>query len=66
MRYQRGEIDGALLMLFVVFSSWGAWFTFVMACAQAHRWVLMAVGAVLSPIGILGGFGLWLDLGEAG
>ena len=36
-----------------------AWVTHIVYCFTTHAWLLLLAGAVLFPIGIVHGFGLW-------
>ncbi len=39
-----------------------AWVTHVIATIHAAQWVLLVVGALFAPIGVIHGFGLWFGL----
>jgi len=39
-----------------------AWITHVITCIQTEQWVLLIVGALLAPIGVIHGWGLWLGI----
>jgi hypothetical protein len=36
-----------------------AWFTHIFDCLITHSWGLLIAGALLFPIGIIHGFGVW-------
>lgn len=37
-----------------------AWFTHVITCLSASAWGILVAGAIMFPIGIIHGFGIWL------
>ena len=39
-----------------------AWFTHVVACLMASKYVLLLAGAVIFPVGIIHGVGLWFGV----
>lgn len=45
---------GALVIAF-----FGAWLTHIVTCISSSLWGLLIAGAVLFPIGIIHGFGIW-------
>lgn len=40
----------------------GGWLTHVITCLQDGAWGYLIAGALLIPIGILHGFGIWLGI----
>ena len=51
-----------LLWTFVAATGTAAWLTHVVVCLWAGKWVLLLVGAVLFPAGMVHGIGFWLDV----
>ncbi len=39
-----------------------AWFTHVVACLIASKYVLLLAGAFIFPVGIIHGIGLWFGI----
>lgn len=39
-----------------------AWLTHVVTCIQTEKWLFLIAGAIMFPIGILHGFGLWIGV----
>jgi hypothetical protein len=53
---------GVLAILGVVAASIAAWLTHIIVCLKAGSWGFLIAGAVLPPIGIIHGLGLWFGL----
>jgi hypothetical protein len=39
-----------------------AWVTHVIVCIQNAAWVLLVIGALIFPIGVIHGFMIWLGI----
>jgi len=39
-----------------------AWITHVVVCIQNEQWILLAIGAIGFPIGIIHGIGQWFGI----
>lgn len=52
------EVIGVALALVVV----AAWCQHVYSCAVQGTWGFLALGAILTPVGVVNGFGIWLGL----
>jgi uncharacterized membrane protein len=51
---------GAILAFFsLTIASFLGWVTHVVYCFQNHEWFLLIAGAILAPIGVIHGWGLW-------
>lgn len=50
----------AFLALFVLF--FGAWLTHVITCISDERWGFLIAGAIMFPIAIIHGWGIWLGI----
>lgn len=63
LRDVRGAVDPALtgfaLLAFTV-AMIAAWLTHIIVCISDDRWGLLIAGAIMFPIGIIHGIGLWL------
>ena len=44
------------------FSCFAAWITHVVVCLSAAKWGFLIAGAIMFPIGIIHGFGLWFGV----
>lgn len=52
----------ALWTLFCIalgLGSVAAWFTHIIVCIKAANWLLLIAGAIMFPIGIIHGVGVW-------
>ncbi len=36
-----------------------AWFTHVVRCINTEEWIFLLAGAIMAPIGIIHGWGIW-------
>ena len=50
----------ALPLLALIFGSIAAWATHVIVCLQTANWGFLIAGAILAPIGVIHGIGIWL------
>lgn len=55
-------IIGFLIWFAIVIGSVAAWATHVIVCIKAASWVLLIIGAIFFPIGILHGLAVWLGI----
>jgi hypothetical protein len=39
-----------------------AWVTHVVICIQAQAWILLVIGVVFFPVGVVHGFMIWLGI----
>lgn len=54
---------GAILVPTLFFAALAAaWVTHVIACIAMQAWVILIVGALLAPIGIIHGFAIWFGV----
>lgn len=49
----------ALVGIGLLVAAVAAWFTHVVVCLKAGTWGILIAGAILFPIGIIHGIGLW-------
>lgn len=56
------KMSAAGVFVFVVWviANICAWFQHVITCIQAEEWILLIVGAVVFPIALVHGWGIWL------
>ena len=61
MYKQRGSADvsGLVGLVFIVWFI-GAWLTHVVVCLAGAKWGFLIAGAIMFPIGIIHGTGIWL------
>jgi hypothetical protein len=52
---------GALLLFFL--TSYSAWLTHIVTCAEDQLWGFLVAGAIFFPVGIFHGVGIWLGSG---
>lgn len=45
-----------------ILASIPAWVTHVVYCIQHEEWMFLVAGALLAPIGVIHGFGLWFGV----
>lgn len=60
----RGIIENGcgILTIFLIISCIPAWITHVITTIQNEQWVLLVVGAIVAPVGIVHGWGIWLGI----
>lgn len=59
MKKQNGS---GLIALFFVIWLVAAWITHVVVCLKSASWGFLIAGALMFPIGIIHGIGLWFGL----
>jgi hypothetical protein len=65
MRYRNygpmhpAEAGGSLLFLLTIYC---AWLTHIVNCAEDRLWGFLVTGAIVFPVGILHGLGVWLGI----
>lgn len=45
--------------LAIVIASLAAWITHVVVCIKSAAWLFLIAGAILAPIGVIHGIGVW-------
>lgn len=58
-RFQRGSAAPAI---FIVLMCVFAWFTHIYTCLSEEKWGFLIAGAIMFPIAIVHGIGIWLGL----
>ena len=56
------EFLGGTLGLFFVVVSVSAWFTHLSVCFSDDRWGFLIAGAIMFPIAIVHGIGIWFGV----
>lgn len=59
MKYEKGNGSIELLAVIVILASIAAWFTHVFVCLSEEAWGFLIAGAIMFPIAIIHGFGIW-------
>lgn len=57
-----GELLAAVMPLILVLTFIAAWITHVVVCIGTSSWVLLAIGALVFPVGIVHGFAVWFGV----
>lgn len=58
----KSAVIGGAAVILVVLASLAAWITHVVVCIKVGAWILLAIGAIVVPVGIIHGIGIWLGL----
>lgn len=48
-----------LASLFFALVVFAGWLTHVVTCIQAEKWLFLIAGAIMAPIGVIHGWGVW-------
>jgi uncharacterized oligopeptide transporter (OPT) family protein len=58
---QKGSVEGAGIIAVFGLIVWAiaAWITHVVVCLQTSSWGFLIAGAILAPIGVIHGTGIW-------
>ena len=60
MKYEKGNVEAEELAVTVfVVAIFAAWFTHIIICLSQEAWGFLIAGAIMFPIGIIHGVGLW-------
>lgn len=55
--------NSLLVTFFVAFiSAIPAWFTHIIVCLLAEKYLLLLVGAIIAPVGVIHGWGIWFGV----
>lgn len=52
----------AIATIVLILAAIPAWITHVIVTIQTEQWVLLVIGALVAPVGIIHGFGIWLGI----
>ena len=53
---------GMILVWFAIVGTiFAGWLTHIVYCFENHQWLLLIAGAILAPIGVVHGWGLWFN-----
>ena len=58
------NLEGGCLFIFMilVIASIPAWLTHVYTCIINEQWIFLLAGAIMAPIGVLHGWGIWFGI----
>jgi hypothetical protein len=56
LKKMKGEGE---IMIFIIIAMFGAWITHVITCLSDERWGFLIAGALVFPIAIIHGIGIW-------
>lgn len=59
---QVSELFQVALGLLLGLGSIAGWITHVIVCIQTSQWILLVIGALFFPVGIIHGIGTWFGL----
>ena len=54
--------SGCLIWFCGILLAFAGWINHVVHCIQNEQWILLLVGALAAPIGIIHGLGLWIGV----
>lgn len=58
-RKEKGSIDPGLLVVILLIWSIASWLTHVIVCLSEEAWGFLIAGAIMFPIAIIHGTGVW-------
>ena len=58
----KGFTNIELTVVILIFTSIAAWITHVIHCLMAAKYLLLIVGGIVAPVGIIHGIGLWFGV----
>ena len=53
---------GGFIVMTIYLSLIGAWLTHIVVCIQTSSWALLFFGAIIFPVAIVHGYGVWFGL----
>ena len=62
LKSRNGNTIGPVVLLLLTISSIAAWFTHIIHCLMAAKYLLLIVGAIVAPVGVIHGVGLWFGV----
>lgn len=55
----KNEKGNAVIGVFIMVALVAAWLTHIVVCLSEEAWGILIAGAIMFPIGIIHGIGLW-------
>ena len=62
MNYEKGEVSAEIIGIAIGFACVAAWFTHVFTCLDQEAWGFLIAGAIMFPIAIVHGVGIWFGV----
>ncbi len=59
MKYEKGNGTPELIAIIFVLACFAAWITHIVVCLSEEAWGFLIAGAIMFPIAVIHGFGLW-------
>jgi hypothetical protein len=59
MKYEKGNATEGLFIFIFAFVGFAAWITHIFVCLSDEAWRFLIAGAIMFPIAIIHGIGLW-------
>jgi hypothetical protein len=59
MHHEKGNATPVLLGLAIIIICFAAWITHIVVCLSEEAWGFLIAGAIMFPIAIIHGIGLW-------
>jgi len=53
---------GVLSIFLLILTSGAAWFTHIIHCLLTAKYILLVAGALIAPVGVIHGIGLWFGV----
>ena len=53
------SLAGIFIMLGLALTAFAAWLTHVIVCIKTASWGFLIAGAIMAPVGVVHGIGLW-------
>lgn len=54
------DLSYILFAIAVLIATVGSWLTHIVTCIQDKEWLLLIAGAIVAPVGMIHGWGIWL------
>ena len=56
------NIGAPIALVAVILTMVAAWFTHILHCLMAGKYLLLIAGAFIAPVGVIHGIGLWFGV----
>ena len=57
-----GPLVAVMALITLFFTIIAAWFTHVIVCIKAAAWILLVIGIIMPPIGLVHGIAVWFGI----
>ena len=58
----KGPVGCLIFMVVLAIAAFGGWLTHIFRCIETQEWFLLIAGAILAPIAVIHGWGIWLGV----